>query len=95
MYFAVYALDRPGALNLRLETRPAHLEHLKAVAGRIRLAGPLMTEDGKEPRGSLIVIEADTLGEARAIMDADPYAKAGLFQSVDIRVWNWGIGKPG
>ncbi|WP_368738616.1 YciI family protein, partial [Escherichia coli] len=31
---------------------------------------------------------------AREIAANDPYAKAGLFASVDIRPWNWAIKNP-
>jgi uncharacterized protein YciI len=40
------------------------------------------------------VVKAETIEEAKAISDADPYAKAGLFASVDIRPWNWVFNKP-
>ena len=31
---------------------------------------------------------------ARAILAEDPFAKAGLFKSLDLRAWRWGWGKP-
>ena len=31
---------------------------------------------------------------ARAIAAADPYAKAGLFATVDIQPWNWVFNNP-
>ena len=31
---------------------------------------------------------------ARAIADADPYAKAGLFSSVRVRAWKWVVNAP-
>ena len=94
MYFAVFALDKPGALELRLATRPAHLEYLKTLAGALKAGGPLMTDDGKEPRGSMLVYEAGRIEDVRKIVAADPYSKAGLFQSVEIRAWNWLTGRP-
>ena len=44
--------------------------------------------------GSLLVIEAPTLEAARRIAAGDPFAKAGLFASVDIRAWLWTINAP-
>lgn len=96
MLYAVICTDKPGALEMRKATRREHLEHLKALGDRLKLAGPFLTEDGREPSGSLLVIEGESLAEARAIADADPYTKAGVFQSVDIRTWtvvSGGIGK--
>jgi uncharacterized protein YciI len=44
--------------------------------------------------GSLLVVEAGSLEEANAIADKDPYARAGLFASVEIRPWRWTVGNP-
>ena len=37
--------------------------------------------------GSLIIVEADDLAAAEAFNAADPYAKAGLFERVEIRAF--------
>ena len=37
---------------------------------------------------------ASVMEEARAIADADPYAKAGLFQSVEVKPFNWVFNNP-
>ena len=81
MLFVIIGRDGPDAKKLRPEIRPDHLAHLGVYddQGRIRLAGPLT--DGS---GSLIVLEAPSLAEARAIADADPYARAGVFASVEV-----------
>ncbi|HET99523.1 MAG TPA: hypothetical protein ENH89_03965, partial [Aurantimonas coralicida] len=42
----------------------------------------------------LVVIEADSLGAAQSIAAEDPYAKAGLFDNVAVRPWNWAIKNP-
>ncbi|MEZ5877302.1 MAG: YciI family protein [Tepidamorphaceae bacterium] len=94
MFFAALCLDKPDGLPIRMETRPAHLEHLKAHAKQIRVAGPLLKDDGETPKGSLLIIEAGTIEAAQAIVDADPYAKAGLFSSVTVSPWKWVIGNP-
>jgi uncharacterized protein YciI len=44
--------------------------------------------------GSLIVIEAESLDAARVIAASDPFAKAGLFETVEIRPWLRVLGKP-
>jgi uncharacterized protein YciI len=44
--------------------------------------------------GSLIVVEAASLDAARSIGAGDPFAKAGVFASVDIRPWLWTINNP-
>ena len=42
----------------------------------------------------LVVVEAPDVATAEAIAAADPYAKAGLFESVEVRPWNWVFNKP-
>ena len=77
--------DCAAGVEGRTRLRPAHLERLRplAEAGRIRFAGPLRDESGT-PRGSLIVLEATHLSEARAIAAADPYATGGVFASWEV-----------
>ena len=87
MLFVVHCKDKAGSLDVRKANRGIHLEWLKELGPRLTLAGPLLTPDGTGPLGSMIIIEAETLAAARATMAADPYAKAGLFQSVDIHPW--------
>jgi uncharacterized protein YciI len=43
---------------------------------------------------TLVILAADDLEAAKALAASDPYAKAGLFASVDIRPWNWVIKNP-
>ena len=95
MHFAFLCQDKPDSLQLRTDTRPAHLEWLNKINGEgtLAFAGPFLDGDGKA-NGSLVVVKAGTLEEAKAISAADPYAKAGLFASVDIRPWTWTFNTP-
>lgn len=83
--FHVMALDKPGALDLRLENRAAHLEWAKAAGDTVRMAGPLLSDDGESFIGSVFLIEAENEEALKAFQAEDPYVKAGLFQTVDIR----------
>jgi uncharacterized protein len=95
MFFALVSKDKPGHLNLRLETRPTHLEYLEGLnaKGKLKMAGPVLDGDAK-PCGTIAIYEAASLDEAKALVDADPYTKAGLFESVDIKPFNWVFNKP-
>jgi uncharacterized protein YciI len=84
MLFALICTDRPGGLDLRMATRPAHLAYLETQSGRIMSGGAMLDPEGK-PCGSLLVIEAADRAEAEAFAAGDPYAKAGLFESTLIR----------
>jgi uncharacterized protein len=93
MLFAFICTDKPGHLQTRMDTRPAHLAWLESLGSATKAAGPFLGADSK-PSGSLLILAADDLDAAKALADADPYAKAGLFASVDIRPWNWLIKNP-
>ena len=95
MLFAFICKDKPGKLQVRMDTRPAHVAHLEALNAdrKLAFAGPFLDAEGK-PNGSLVVVEAPDVATAEAIAAADPYAKAGLFESVEVRPWNWVFNKP-
>lgn len=89
MLFAIMARDRPGALQVRLDTRAAHLAYIEAT-GIVSMAGPLI-EDG-QMCGSLIVVDTGNLKDAKDWVEGDPYGKAGLFESVSVTEWKKVIG---
>lgn len=88
MYAAVICRDKAGALETRMANRPDHLAYLEA--SKVLFAGPFIENGG--PVGSLVVIEVDDIAAAEAWAAADPYAKAGLFESVEVREWRKVIG---
>lgn len=93
MLYALICEDRPDAGTLRADTRPAHIDYLKSLGTQLRFAGPFLDPQEK-PMGSLVVVEAQSEADARAVADADPYAKAGLFSGVTVRRWNWAVNNP-
>ncbi|MDR6755562.1 uncharacterized protein YciI [Mycoplana sp. BE70] len=95
MHFAFLCTDKLGALQVRLDTRPEHLAYLNKLneEGKLAFAGPFLGDDGK-PTGSLVVVKAETIEAARALAEADPYAKAGLFANVEVKAWNWVFNNP-
>jgi hypothetical protein len=85
--FVIIGHDAPDALAKRPAVRPRHLEHLRPLdaAGRVIVAGPLLAEDGKTPCGSLILLEAASLEDARAVAARDPYVVEGVFARHEVR----------
>ncbi|MBL9051838.1 MAG: YciI family protein [Tabrizicola sp.] len=90
MRYALICLDRPNALQTRVENRPAHLEHLQS-SGVVEQAGPFIDAAG-QMCGSLIILNVESRAAAEAWAAADPYSKAGLFASVMIQEWKRVIG---
>lgn len=90
MRVALICHDKAEALQVRLDNRAAHLAHIQA-SGIVEMAGPFLDPHG-QMTGSLIVLEVDSLQAAQDWAAADPYAAAGLFESVTIREWKKVIG---
>lgn len=91
MWYAILGRDVPNSLERRLAVRPAHLERLQALLerGRLLLAGPLPAIDSADAgaagfQGSLIVAEFASLEEARIWAEADPYAAAGVYATLEV-----------
>ncbi len=85
MLIALIARDKPGALQIRKDTREAHLAYIRET-GVVSQAGPLLDASG-EMCGSLVILEVDSPAAAQAWADGDPYAQAGLFDSVELIPW--------
>ncbi|MEX6507265.1 YciI-like protein [Jiella sp. M17.18] len=93
MLFAILCNDKPGSLQLRMDTRPEHVAHLNGLGDTLKFAGPFLDAEDK-PCGSLLVVDAPSAEAATAIAEKDPYAKAGLFANVTVRRWNWTVKNP-
>jgi uncharacterized protein YciI len=89
--FALFCVDKRESLPLRMANREAHLAYVRGVGERLKLAGPMLDEAG-EMAGSILILEAADLAAARAFSAEDPYAKAGLFERVDITEFRPSIG---
>lgn len=92
MYYAIYAEDNENSLETRLSVRPAHLERLNSLVdqGRLLVAGPFPAVDSEDPgpagfTGSLIIAEFDSLEDAQAWADQDPYKTAGVYKEIEVK----------
>jgi uncharacterized protein YciI len=94
-YFSVYALDRTDTQSLRTSLRPGHRQRLREHDHpvTVRIGGPLRSEAG-EMIGTLLVVEAEVKQQVEAFWAGDPYVTAGLFVSVEITHFDWGLGLP-
>ncbi|MGO4871637.1 MAG: YciI family protein [Roseiarcus sp.] len=92
MLFVATCTDKPDSVARRLENRPAHLAYLASLGMRVKLGGALLTSDQKSVVGSMIVFEAADEAEVAKLLADDPYAKAQLFASVDVKPWRQAVG---
>jgi uncharacterized protein len=94
MHCVAICLDKPNSHELCLAHRVAHLDYLRANSRTIKSCGPFLSDDGDTMVGSLLIIEADDRAGVDAVLARDPYRKADLFNSVEVRSWRWVIGCP-
>lgn len=92
MLYAIIAEDAADSQERRKQARPAHLKRMEELvdAGRVIVAGPFPAIDSPDPgpagvSGSLIVAEFDSLEDARAWIDDDPYVTMGVFEKVSVK----------
>ncbi|KAA2315477.1 YciI family protein [Pseudooceanicola sediminis] len=90
MPFALIARDKPDALDLRMANRAAHLAYVEET-GVVMFGGPLLSDQG-DMRGSLVVLDLPDRAAAEAWAAGDPYARAGLFEDVEISAWKKVVG---
>jgi len=88
----IYAEDVANSLENRLAARPDHLARLTDLQqqGRLLVAGPTPAIDSEDPgqagfTGSLVIAEFDSLIDAQAWADADPYIAAGVYDKVTVK----------
>lgn len=92
MLYLIYSQDVPNSLENRLSVRPAHLARLQTLrdSGRLVVAGPNPSIDSNDPgaagfTGSTVIAEFESLGEARAWAEQDPYVAAGVYANVTVK----------
>ncbi|WP_457647626.1 YciI family protein [Profundibacter sp.] len=90
MLVCLIAIDKPDALQIRMDNREAHLAYVSET-GVVDLAGPFLDADGNMC-GSLLILNVGNMSEAETWAENDPYTKAGLFQSTTLREWKKVIG---
>lgn len=94
-HFAIWATDRPGMAAERARVREAHRARLREGGPsrlKVVLGGPTTDEYGAM-NGSLLVVEAHDITAVRDFIAGDPYVLSGVYDTVEIRPWRWGLGR--
>ena len=92
MWYVIEGFDGADVLPGRIAARPDHLARLTALRddGRLLLAGPCPAIAAEDPgpagfSGSVVIAEFESLEQARAWADADPYVAAGVYERTEVR----------
>ena len=94
MLFIASCVDKPQSLETRLANRPAHLAYLEGLGAKVRIGGAMLADDLKTPIGSVLIFETESKAEVERFLADDPYARAGLFESVTVSPWRQAVGQP-
>ncbi|MDV5169462.1 YciI family protein [Photobacterium rosenbergii] len=92
MWYVIFSQDVENSLERRLSVREKHLARLKDLQeqGRLLVAGPMPAIDSDNPgqagfTGSTVIAEFNSLDDAQAWADADPYIEAGVYEKVIVK----------
>ena len=70
-----------------------HLEHVERHWKRYVTAGPIREPGGERLVGSVFLVLADDLADAKALMEGDPYITCGMYASIDYKDFTLSIGQ--
>jgi len=90
--FLIVAHGKPGMEAERNQLAHAR-RHYFAEGGYqdcLIASGPLLSDDGKQWRGSAMMVELADRAAVDAMIQDDPYAKAGLYETVEVHYWRFG-----
>ncbi len=84
--FVILGQDGPDGTARRNVHRDAHVAFIEALdkAGRIHFAGPMKSDDGALSIGVVILLWAESLGEAKRIAHEDPYVVGGVYDVLSV-----------
>lgn len=92
MWYVIFSQDVENSLEKRASVRPAHLARLQTLQdeGRLLTAGPMPAIDSDNPgeagfTGSTVIAKFNSLADAQAWADTDPYIDAGVYKTVIVK----------
>lgn len=84
MLWAIVREAGPNFAENREKRLEPHLDYLRSQKRVLVLSGGTTSDDGKEPVGSVLIVNVGSRAEAQAFVDGDPYTTAGMFTKVTI-----------
>ncbi|CAB3810780.1 YciI family protein [Paraburkholderia fynbosensis] len=84
MQFLIYCVDDPATPNARDQHYPEHRSHLTASPLKVLVAGPYTEEATDRRIGSMLVVEAPGIAQARAFAESDPFFVNRVWREIHI-----------
>ncbi len=91
MPYAIITKDKPNSLALRERVRAEHLEYLTRHKAKLLAAGAQTDDEGAGGYGGVIIVDTEDRAEAERFIREDPFAKAGLFDMIQVTRWRKGF----
>ena len=83
--FIATMTSKPGTLETRARLKPAHDEYWEKFISALRLAGPILSDDGETRLGQLLLLDVAERSKAEDIVTNDPFFAAGLFTDLAVK----------
>jgi hypothetical protein len=90
--FLVIGHGKPDA-HVQLDSLPPRQRFFDDHHSQVIVCGSLLSDDGATWVGGIMLAEAPDRAAAEALIESDPFAQAGLYESVEIHRWRFG-GRP-
>lgn len=82
MLFLIHCTQKPGGQAIRDAHYDAHRAYLMGSQVDIKLAGPMVADDGGARIGSVFIVDVPDRAAAEAFSAGDPFTQHGLFERV-------------
>ena len=91
--FLVICRDGPGSAGPRGEFLKGHLDHVEEHWERYVTAGPIREPGAEQLVGSVFLVLADSLEDAKALMEGDPYVTCGMYETIEYKEFTNSVGR--
>lgn len=91
--YLVICRDGSGSAQPRAEFLKGHLDHVEKYWTRYVTAGPIREPGGDALVGSVFLVLADDLDDAKALMAGDPYITSGMYETITYHEFSNSIGQ--
>ncbi len=91
--YLVICRDGPDSAEPRGIHLKGHLDHVEKYWTRYVTAGPIRDPGGDALVGSVFLVLADDLEDAKALMAGDPYITSGMYETITYNEFSNSIGQ--
>lgn len=91
--YLVICRDGSGSAEPRAIHLKGHLDHVEKYWTRYVTAGPIRDPGGEALIGSVFLVLANDLADAKALMEGDPYVTCGMYETITYNEFSNSIGQ--